>query len=77
MSYCMLTCGDCGHKGDLFDFTYTPLFGSLPKGQYQCPECATAIQIQSAGELRIYKAPSGDVLAFRDKTIVVPIGARL
>lgn len=77
MSYCQLTCGHCGHKADMFDFTFTLVFGALPKGEYQCPVCQVAIRIQAAGALRILTAPGGEVMAFREKTEVVPIGARL
>ena len=76
-SYCMLTCGKCGHQADMFDFCATPVYGALPPGQYQCPGCGTAFKVQAAGELRILTAPDGEVMAFREKTEVVAIGARL
>ena len=75
-SYCMLTCG-CGHRADMFDFCHTPVYGDLPPGQFQCPKCNQAIKLQSAGALRVCTTESGEVFSFREKTEVVPIGARL
>lgn len=37
-----MTCGACGHFGDLPTFISTPIFGDLPRNQFQCPACRHA-----------------------------------
>lgn len=44
MSYAMITCGHCGHQDDFDAFTRTPVFGDLPKGVIQCPNCGIATE---------------------------------
>ncbi|RZI40387.1 hypothetical protein EGT07_23885 [Herbaspirillum sp. HC18] len=39
-----ITC-KCGHTDDFDKFTSTPINGSLPKNQYQCPACNQAWRI--------------------------------
>lgn len=34
----------CGHVADFDLFCKTPLFGDLPKGHYQCPDCGFAFK---------------------------------
>jgi hypothetical protein len=37
-----MTCGKCGHFGDMPEFIATPVYGDLPVGQFQCPACQHA-----------------------------------
>lgn len=37
-----MTCGACGHFADLPAFITTPVFGELPRNQFQCPACKHA-----------------------------------
>lgn len=39
-----ITCGNCQHNADIDKFSAAPIFGELPKGEYQCPACMAAIK---------------------------------
>lgn len=43
-SLCNVRCA-CGHSADLEQFTRTAVFGWLPPGEFQCPECARAWKV--------------------------------
>jgi hypothetical protein len=40
-----MTCR-CGHVAPMDDFCRTPVFGDLPAGIYQCPECGVAVDVR-------------------------------
>lgn len=52
-SYALLTCGQCGHSADFFDFCRAPITGDLPKGSHQCPACRKAWKMEIAAPGRM------------------------
>ena len=67
-----MTCGKCGHF-DAFDrFIATPIFGELPRNQFQCPACGWAVE-RKHGKPTVY--PSGFVAP--GAVTLAPVGARL
>jgi hypothetical protein len=49
-SMALITCGQCRHTADIFEFCETPISGTLPLGTYQCPKCRKAWRMQTQGE---------------------------
>jgi hypothetical protein len=45
-SYMTLTCAQCGHEADFFEFCRTPITGDLPSGTHQCPSCRKAWRME-------------------------------
>lgn len=45
-SYALLTCGQCKHEADFFDFCRTPIGGELPRDTHQCPKCRKAWRME-------------------------------
>lgn len=67
-----LSCGRCGHFDDISRFTRTPVFGELPRNNYQCPACGWAVE-RKHGKATVHACgfvEPGDVT-------LVPVGARL
>lgn len=73
IAYMTLSCGKCGHVADIEEFCHTPIMGTLPAGQYQCPACKYAFQRRAAGTLRTLTAPNGASMTFLDKVELVPV----
>lgn len=40
-----MTC-ECGYADTVEAFSTTPIFGELPRGEFQCPVCKQAIKLQ-------------------------------
>lgn len=53
-SLCLVTCGFCGHTGDIDDFTRTPVNGDTKPGTYQCPACLKAWAMVPQGKAKLY-----------------------
>lgn len=70
--YCSITCGVCGQTNSVDAFCRTPIFGDMPKNQYQCPACHLAIE-RRMGESQLL--PSGFVMP--GKMEIVAIQARM
>lgn len=49
MPWMLMTCGWCGHRADLDEFTRTPVGGDLPKNTFQCPACGRAFERRVSG----------------------------
>ncbi|HUS37325.1 MAG TPA: hypothetical protein VM680_18405 [Verrucomicrobiae bacterium] len=37
----------CGYIGAYEEFCFTPIFGELPRGEFQCPQCKQAWTIRN------------------------------
>lgn len=72
MPWMNVTCGNCGHDGDIDTFTRTPVAGELPRNVFQCPVCKYAVE-RRHGKPTVY--PSGFVMP--GPVTLVPVGARL
>lgn len=48
-----ITCGNCGHEGEIDTFTATPSGADLPQNHYQCPACGVAWKRVPVGPWRI------------------------
>jgi ssDNA-binding Zn-finger/Zn-ribbon topoisomerase 1 len=74
LGFVNVTC-KCGHVADLDEFCRTPVFGELPKGEYQCPACGYAFK-RVFSEVKTFKA-GGEWHAIPGKCELVQVAGRL
>ena len=72
MPWVKVTCGDCGHQADINDWTATPIYGDLPRGEYQCPSCGVAFK-RSIGPSEII----GNGHIIPGQVSLVPVAGRM
>lgn len=69
-----MTCR-CGHSDDLDNFCRTVLYGDLPPGEFQCPQCGYAFKRKEGGH-KILRA-GAEAMIIATTVDLVPIAARL
>ncbi len=73
-----ITCGHCGKSSDLGRWTERPVSGSLPAGQFQCPECGYAFQRCASGPWKFIRDARGRVVDGCPAVVkLIPCEARL
>lgn len=55
----LCTCGACGHRASIDEWSRTEISGALPLDVYQCPRCRVAIRKRSPKEQQTHRFNDG------------------
>lgn len=53
------SCGVCGHRASIDEWSATEISGALPLDVYQCPKCGVAVRKRSPREQKTHRFRDG------------------